>query len=59
MTNSSYYSGCVALVERGGCSFFEKARLAQDSDALGVIVGNNETDDNDRVAMRLDPVVLL
>lgn len=34
-------AGKVALIRRGGCTFYEKTRNAEDADAVGVILYNN------------------
>jgi hypothetical protein len=36
------YEGKIVLVERGECTFEEKARHAQDAGAIGVIVINSD-----------------
>lgn len=40
--NPTKVSGAVAMVRRGGCSFFQKVRIAEEAGAIGVIVINNE-----------------
>ena len=39
------YEGKIVLVERGECTFEEKARHAQDAGAIGVIVINSDVRD--------------
>ncbi|MCG8327331.1 MAG: T9SS type A sorting domain-containing protein [Chitinophagales bacterium] len=42
-------TGAVALVDRGGCAFVDKALNAQNAGAIGVIVCNNDTENPDDV----------
>ncbi|AGP37953.1 M36 family metallopeptidase [Sorangium cellulosum] len=42
---TSDVAGKVALVDRGGCAFAEKARNAQEAGAVGVIIANNRESD--------------
>jgi hypothetical protein len=39
--NSLAINGRIALIDRGGCSFAQKAKFAQDAGAIGVIIANN------------------
>jgi hypothetical protein len=39
--NQRAVQGKIALVDRGGCTFAEKVKRAQDAGAIGVIIGNN------------------
>ena len=41
LNNGSQVAGQFALVDRGNCSFVEKATQAQNAGAIGVIVANN------------------
>ncbi|HEX8255298.1 MAG TPA: PA domain-containing protein [Thermoanaerobaculia bacterium] len=43
-TNAGAIAGNVALVDRGGCTFVEKARNAQNAGATGLIVADNRRD---------------
>jgi len=43
LTNNAAISGTVALIDRGGCTFAIKAKIAQDAGATGVIIANNTT----------------
>lgn len=39
--NAAEIDGKIALIDRGGCSFVEKATAAQNAGAIGVVVVNN------------------
>eukprot|EP01043_Picozoa_sp_COSAG02_P016056 COSAG02_NODE_699_length_18369_cov_9.690203_12_plen_1083_part_00 len=42
LANSAEISGCVAVIERGTCSFVQKARRAQAAGAIGVLFVNTD-----------------
>jgi len=42
--NEMDYSGKVLLIDRGTCTFGEKVNNARNAGAIGVVVGNNDTD---------------
>jgi mannosidase alpha-like ER degradation enhancer 3 len=44
LTNAKRIRGRIAIVQRGGCMFQEKARFAQAAGAIGVIVADNQLD---------------
>ena len=46
-TNLAQLKGNMMLIKRGGCSFLEKAIVAQNSGVIGAIIFNNEVDDVD------------
>ncbi|MEY2924455.1 MAG: hypothetical protein RLZZ337_1003 [Bacteroidota bacterium] len=41
--NASAINGKIALIQRGGCTFVEKVKNAQNAGAIGVIIYNNVT----------------
>ena len=41
--NGASIAGKIALIDRGTCTFVEKAKRAQDAGAVAVIIGNNVT----------------
>lgn len=41
--NSAQISGAIALIDRGTCTFVQKAQAAQAAGAIAVIIGNNTT----------------
>jgi PA domain-containing protein len=41
--NGASIAGNIALIDRGTCTFVEKAKRAQDAGAVAVIIGNNVT----------------
>jgi len=43
IVNAAQVSGKIALIDRGTCTFVEKAQRAQAAGAVGVIIGNNTT----------------
>jgi hypothetical protein len=43
LTNAAQMAGKIALIDRGTCSFVEKARAAQAAGAVGALVANNES----------------
>ncbi|HEY0370421.1 MAG TPA: PA domain-containing protein [Thermoanaerobaculia bacterium] len=43
-TNAAAINGNIALIDRGTCTFVEKARNAQNAGAVGVIVADNRRD---------------
>lgn len=43
--SNSNVTSRIVLVERGNCTFFDKALLAQRAGAIGVVVGNNNPED--------------
>jgi hypothetical protein len=43
-TNASEVNGNIALIDRGTCTFVEKARNAQNAGAVGVIIADNRRD---------------
>ena len=43
-TNAAAVSGNIALIDRGTCTFVEKARNAQSAGAVGVIIADNRRD---------------
>jgi len=43
LTNAASISGNIALIDRGTCSFVEKAKNAQAAGAVGVIIADNRT----------------
>ena len=56
LTNAAEIAGCVALVERGGCSFVAKAARAQAAGAVAVIIVNYaDTADDDEPSSGADP----
>jgi hypothetical protein len=44
----------IVLVERGNCSFAEKAQLAQSAGAVGIVVGDSDARAEDLVVMSLE-----
>lgn len=46
---ASDVAGAVALIDRGGCAFVEKALAAQAAGALGVVICNNDATNPDEV----------
>ncbi|KAJ1674853.1 hypothetical protein EV182_002431, partial [Spiromyces aspiralis] len=49
-------AGRIVYANRGGCTFIQKARVAQDAGAAGIIVGNNAAG---RVMPQLDETVTI
>ena len=49
ITNSTQLNGKVALVDRGGCSFVEKAQRVQAAGAIAMICVNNDENEPDKV----------
>jgi hypothetical protein len=47
ITNSTHLNGKVALVDRGGCSFVEKAQRVQAAGAIAMICVNNDKEGPD------------
>ena len=43
IVNGAQIAGKIALIDRGTCTFVEKAKRAQDAGAIAVIIGNNTT----------------
>ena len=41
LTNASEIAGKIALIDRGTCTFYEKAKAAQAAGAVGAIIANN------------------
>lgn len=42
ITNTDEIAGQIALINRGGCTFEEKALNAEAAGAIGVVIGNNQ-----------------
>jgi hypothetical protein len=43
IVNGAQIAGHIALIDRGTCTFVDKAKRAQDAGAIAVIIGNNTT----------------
>jgi subtilisin family serine protease len=46
-------SGAIALVQRGGCTFFSKAVRAHDAGAVGMVIVDNRPGDANRVPLQI------
>ncbi|KAK3727030.1 hypothetical protein QZH41_012544 [Actinostola sp. cb2023] len=47
ITNSLALNGAIALVNRGGCSFVSKSKMAEQSGAVAVFIADNAPDNAD------------
>jgi hypothetical protein len=55
VTNAAAVSGKIAFVDRGGCNFDVKTKMAQDAGAVGVILGNVAGSVNPATAPNMGP----
>ncbi len=56
--NGDELQGAVALIQRGGCYFFEKVNNAAALGAVGAIIFNNASGGNERITMSGSPVAI-